>query len=103
MQTIPLDPIPNQSLSAQLDGRFWSFRITDVGGVMAVDVTRDNVTLLSGVRVLAGELLLPFPYLEDGNFILLTDGDALPAYDQFGVTQTLVYVSAEEMAVIADA
>lgn len=98
MMEIGLAAVPNQALSVQLDDRFYEIEIKDAGGVMAATITRDGETVISGVRITAGSPLLPYPYQEAGNFALVTDDDALPYWDQFGITQFLVYVSDAEIA-----
>lgn len=95
MIEVPLEAVPNQSLSIRLDDRRWLLRIVDCGDVMAADVTLDDVSLVAGVRIVAGTPIVPYAYLRDGtgNFILLTESCALPDYRQFGVTQRLLYES----------
>lgn len=94
---IPLDDVPNQELTVRLDDARYVLRLKVAGAVMVADITRDGVTLLQGTRVLAGEPILPYKYQEAGNFLLITDDDELPAYEQFGVTQSLVYLSIAEI------
>lgn len=98
MRDIALAAVPNQSLSVQLDGRFYDIAVRDVGDTVAFTISRDGETLISGARAAAGTPLLPYRYQEDGNFVLTVEGDALPYWDQFGVTQFLVFVSADELA-----
>lgn len=102
MRTIPLSQEPNQSFTVTLDGIRWGLRFVTSIGVTVCDIARDGVTILTGGRVLAGEPLIPYRRLEDdsGNFIFVSDGDALPEHSQFGVTQTLVYMSAAEIAAL---
>lgn len=98
MIDVGIAAVPNQSLSIQLDERFYDIQLRDVGGGMAATIARDGVTLVSGARVVAGTPLLPYRYQESGNFLITTDAEALPYYDQFGVTQFLVYLTAAELA-----
>lgn len=98
MRNIPLAAIPNQSLSVRLDDRRLVLRLKEASGVMVADLDRDEVRIISGVRVLAGEPIIPYKYLEEGNFILLTLDDELPDWRQFAATQNLVYLSPEELA-----
>lgn len=98
MIDVGIATIPNQSLSIQLDGRFYEIELREANGVMAATITRDGVTLISNTRVMAGGPLLPYRYQESGNFIMTTDGEAIPYWDQFNVTQFLVYLSADELA-----
>lgn len=98
MRLVPLAAIPNQSFTATLDQVRWVVRLVEASGVMAADVTRDGVLLLTGQRIVAGEPIVPYRYLQTGNFIFLTDGDDLPQWSLFGFSQYLFYLSADEIA-----
>lgn len=98
MIDIGIAALPNQSLTIQLDERFYEIELREANGVMSATITRDGVTLVSNIRVTAGTPLLPYRYQESGNFIMTTDGEAIPYWDQFNVTQFLVYLSAAELA-----
>lgn len=98
MIDVSLAAIPNQSLSIQLDGRFYDIQVREINGAMAASITRDGVAIVSGQRIVAGTPLLPYQYQEAGNFLLLTGEEALPFWDQFGITQFLVYVTPAELA-----
>ena len=98
MIDVGIAALANQSLSIQLDERFYEIELREANGVMSASITRDGVVLISNVRVTAGTPLLPYRYQEAGNFIMTTDGEAIPYWDQFGVTQFLVYLSAAELA-----
>lgn len=99
MQTITLQPIPNQSFSVRLDNSFYEFTIKETAGCMSLTLSRDNVILVEGLRIVAGTPLIPYNYLQKGNFLILTANDDLPFYDQFGITQNLYYVSPDEIEV----
>jgi hypothetical protein len=98
MQAIPLDAIPNQSLFVRLDGARYRLTLKEAGGMMAVTIERDGVTLVTGARAVAGFPLLAHPYLQAGagNFLFVCDG--IPYFADFGSTCTLVYASAAEVA-----
>jgi hypothetical protein len=98
MMVIPLQAAPNQTFAIQLDGSRFVLTIKDAGGVMCADVTRDDVLLVSGLRLVAGTPLLPYPFMERGNFAFVTEDDELPYYTAFGTTQALVYLTADELA-----
>lgn len=98
MIEVGIAALANQALSIQLDERFYEIELREANGVMAATITRDGVTIVSNVRVTAGTPLLPYRYQESGNFIMTTDGEAIPYWDQFGITQFLVYLSADELA-----
>jgi len=98
MIDIGLAAVANQELAVQLGGRQYVIAMHEANGVMSATITRDGVTLVSNVRVTAGTPLLPYRYQESGNFLLTVDGEALPYWDQFGVTQFLVYLTTAELA-----
>jgi hypothetical protein len=101
MIDIGLAAVANQSLSVQLGERNYVIDFHEANGVMCVTLTRDGVVLVSGSRVTGGTPLLPYRYLEsgEGNFLVTVDNEEIPYWDQFGNTQFLVYLSAEELAV----
>lgn len=102
MQEIPISADPNQELTVRLDDRRYAIRLKAANGVMVADVTVDDVKILEATRVLAGEPIVPYAHLQGdaGNFVLLTDGDALPEWGEFGTTQFLVYLSPAEIAAL---
>lgn len=94
---IPLQVQPNQSFTMRLDGARYQIALKAAGSVMAADISRDGVTLLSGARLVAGTPLLPYRHLQAGNFVFLTSDDSAPWWELFA-TQTLVYLTAAEVA-----
>lgn len=97
MRTIPTAAVPNQSLSVRVDETRLVLRLKEANGVMVADLERDNETIILGTRVLAGEPIIPYRYLEQGNFLILTINDELPDWNLFGISQTLVYLTAAEV------
>lgn len=100
MIVIPISAIPNQNFTIQLDNSTYNFSLFTIINSVAVNLVRDNTALLSGTRVVAGYPVIPYRYLEIGNFIFLTQNDDLPDYTQFGITQSLIYASASELVSI---
>ena len=103
-QTIDIQPVQNQTFTTTIDGDFYDIAIFLAAGIMACNINRNNIAICSGQRIVGGSFLIPFFAYEgpSGNFLLLTskkDGQfELPNYTQFGLTQTLVYMSAQEIA-----
>jgi len=95
--TIQLSAIPNQSFSIRLDDHFYDITIKSTNGCMSVTIARDNIVILSNQRAVAGFPIIPYHYLESGNFIFLTQNDDLPDYTQFGITQSFVFISQSEL------
>lgn len=100
MIDIALQPIANQELSIPLEGSRYIITIKEANGVMAASITRDDVLVVSNTRIVADGLILPYraQWFGFGNFMLATQDEEIPYFDQFGITQFLVYVTAEEMA-----
>ncbi len=103
-QIIPLETLPNQSLSITLDNVRYSLRFRDLSDFMSVDISIDDTVILTGHRVVASQPLIPYRYLEGegGNFVFITELGDVPYWEQFGVTQDLLYFSSEEMSAIRD-
>jgi len=98
MRNIPLESTPNQSLTVNLDGRRWLLRIKECRGVMACDVSLDDVPILQGIRICPGTPIIPYEHLQgNGNFLLLVDREELADWRQFGMSQSLIYVSPGEI------
>jgi hypothetical protein len=107
MIQIPLQNIPNQSLSIQLnDNQFdLNFHATQdnldgTSGVISVDIIINNIVIVTGVRAVYGFPLIESHYLENGNFVFITQNDDYPDWRQFGITQFLIYASESELEII---
>lgn len=97
MREISLSAVANQKLSVTLDNRLYDITIKEANGVMAVTIVRDGITIQDGTRAIANSPLIPYRYLEKGNFIILTANGDYPYYTQFGITQFLYYASQTEL------
>ena len=107
MMQIPITNIPNQSLSFSADGNQYDIRIhatSDNGEpgseIMAFDITINNIVIITGIRAVAGFPIIPSIYLQNGNFVVLTNNDDLPDWNQFGISQQLMYASEAELSAI---
>jgi hypothetical protein len=94
---IPIQPIPNQSFSIQLDGNQFDITIRVAVNIMAADIIINNISIELGARIVAGYPLINYFYLQQGNLLLLTQNDEYPYYTEFGNTQTLVYLTIAEI------
>ncbi len=99
---VPLASVPNQSLSIQLDEKRYVLRLHNVGDLMCIDISIDEETILQGHRLVGSQPIIPYKYLErdGGNFIFATELGDYPFWDQFGVTQTLLYITRAELEAI---
>jgi hypothetical protein len=105
MIQIPLDAIPNQSLSVRLDSRRYEITVQATSRVVSATITRDDEMLVQGLRCATSTPLLPFRYLEDdaGNFVFLTEDGEYPDYTRFDSTHQLVYLNGAELASVRSA
>ena len=100
IQTITLANVPNQSFTTTLDNDRYDIAIYQTAGCMSCDVTRNEVAVVTGMRITTGEFFIPFFAYEgtSGNFILVTQGDALPDFTLFNTSQILTYMGASDIA-----
>ena len=99
MRVIPIKALPNQTLSALLDDNQWDIALRDCNGVISCSLSKNAVVIVENARAVAGMRILQAHYQEDGNFAIISNDEGIPDYRQFGVTQFLVYISADELAV----
>lgn len=97
---IILQAIPNQSFSVNVSNIEYSFIIKEANGIMAATISRNGTTILSGNRLVAGTPMIPYKYLEDGNFFITTQNGELPYYTEFNITQFMFYLSPAEIEAI---
>jgi len=102
MQLVPIQAVPNQSFSVTLDGNNYVLGIKYTNGCMSVSIVRNTVQIIENMRVVAGQLVIPFRHLESGNFFFTTANQQLPNYEQFNITQQLIYLSADELATLRE-
>lgn len=101
MKLITLQKIPNQEVIVTLDGSRYKIQIKSASGFMTYGVTRDGVIIIeNGNRIVNGAPLLPYKYMEAGNFILDVPDSELPDFTRFESTQFLVFASQEEIEAI---
>ena len=99
MQTINIAAIPNQSFSIQLESNFYFIELKEANGAMVISITRNSILLIENMICVIGTPLIPYEYLEDGNFFFTTDAvNSVPYYTAFGITQFLFYITQAEIA-----
>lgn len=97
-QTLPLEAVPNQSFFIRLEDVRYFVEIKEAGGMMSATIDRAGVRLVTGMRCAAGTPLLPYRYLETGNFMFVADPGVIPYFPDFGRSCLLVYLTAAEVA-----
>lgn len=104
MRQIPLQSVPNQSLSFTQDENRWEVTIKQAAASMIADVTINDVRVISGVRIPGDDFILPYTYMGvlQGNLMLTTQQELLPDWELFGQTQQLFYWTPDEMKALAN-
>lgn len=97
MREIMLQSVPNQQIDILVGGVPWRIEIKAVPGGMAASIWVDNELLISGTRILANGLILPFKYIAiHGNFIIDSGGNPID-WRQFGHSQSLYFIERDEL------
>lgn len=96
---IPLEVIPNQTLSTVLDSDRYDIALRDTGTSMVADFSINEEVIITGLRCVGGTPLIPYEYLrpQSGNFIFSTPDEQIPSWTNFSTTQFLFYFSALEL------
>lgn len=95
MFAIPLNPVPNQTVSFNVDGAFWQVHVYQSISFMCADIIVNGTPVVTGVRCFGGIALLPYSYMTApnfGNLIFDSDGD----WSKFGTTCNLFYLEQPE-------
>ena len=97
MREIMLQAVPNQRIDVSVGGMAWRIELKAITGGMAATVLADNEMLISGTRILANSLILPFKYLSVyGNFIIDSGGNPID-WQLFGRSQALYFIEPDEL------
>lgn len=94
---VPIQAIANQSFTITLENNFYQISLKETNGVMSSSIIRNDILIQSNARMASGYFLIPYKYQQSGNFFMLTDNGDYPYYDQFGITQYLLYITQAEL------
>lgn len=102
MQTVPLQPVPSQSTKVVLGGQNCQILVYQKPQGVFVDINADGVDIVVGI---IGRDAVPLVCREYTGFIgnllfIDTQGSDDPSYEGLGGRWTLVYLTAEEYALI---
>lgn len=93
MQTVPIQAIPSQTFTfIDPSNNTWEIGIKNVAMQMAFSISLNGTQLIQNCCAVAGYRIIPYDYLERGNFVLITQNLQVPDYTQFGINQTLVFL-----------
>ena len=101
MYSVPLEAIPNQTISFNVDNAYWQLHLYQSIDHVCADVYINGVNVIYGVRCFGGYGLMPYAYMYEpdyGNFVFDTDAD----WTNFGTSCNLYYLeNAEYVAFLA--
>ena len=102
MQTVPLRPVPSQSTKVVLGGQNCQILIYQKPQGCFIDINADGVDIVVGIIARDAVPLVCREYVGFvGNLLFIdTQGNADPSYDGLGSRWSLVYLTAEENALI---
>lgn len=102
MQTVPLQPVPSQSTKVVLGGQNCQILIYQKPQGCFVDINADGVDISVGTIARDAVPLISREYAGfSGNLLFIdSQGSADPSYEGLGDRWALVYLTAEEYAII---
>jgi len=102
MQTVPLQPVPSQSTKVVLGGQNCQIFIYQKPQGVFVDINADGVDISVGTIARDAVPLISREYAGFAGNLLFIDsqGSSDPSYDNLGARFDLVYLTAEEYALI---
>ena len=99
MQIVPLQPIPNQTLTVNLDGQITQINVYQRGASMFVDVLVNNVLIVGGVICQNLNRVVRSLYLGFQGDLAFMDnqGSTDPVYTGLGTRYSLAYIEPDEL------
>lgn len=98
MQSIPIQALPAQTFTyVDPANNQWNIGVQLVIEQLAFSFTLNGLPLIKNVTAVAGIRIIPYDYLENGNFVLITQSQQVPDYRQFGTTQHLLFLEAADI------
>lgn len=98
MNIIPIQSLPNQSFSVTLNGARFDISVIETNGVMSASIAINGTPVIENVRATASTFLLPYLYQENGNFLFLNMDEKIIYYTNFGISQSLIWLSPDDLA-----
>lgn len=99
MQIVPLQPIPNQTLTVNLDGQITQLNVYQRGANVFIDVLVNNVLIIGGVICENLNRIVRSLYLGFAGDLAFIDnqGSTDPVYTGLGTRYSLAYIEPDEL------
>lgn len=99
MYKIPLDKTPNQTFSIVLNGKDYRIAIRTIQNLTYMSVWVNSELLFYNQLCTPNAYVNPYNYVSvNGKFYFESLDNNYPNYTQFGVTQSLLFYTQEEVA-----
>ncbi|WP_420809778.1 phage baseplate plug family protein [Entomohabitans teleogrylli] len=94
---IPLEVLPNQSLTIRLgDNRYWIQIITISNSLMSISIARNDALLIQNQRAVSNQVILSQHNSKGyGNFVFVTPDETYPYYTEFNNGHELYFIPEE--------
>ena len=100
MRSVQIEAVPNQSFSFSVDNNQWQITLKSLAGIVAASLQLNGTGVIDNARCVANGLIIPYRYLENGNFFFSTANQELPDYTKFNISQSLIYLSPSDLLAI---
>ncbi len=99
MRTIPLQPLPSQSISVELAGQQCTIRLIQRESFLYMDLSVDGQAIMQGVPCLYANKMVRYSYLGfTGDLVFMDNsGQSHPYYDGLGDRFPLYYMEASDL------
>lgn len=97
MEVLEIQAIPNQEFSVVLEEVRYAISIRSTNGTVSVTIIRNGESVVDNARAVSGMRIIPSKYQESGNFVIVTKDFEIPDYTQFGISQSLIYITQSEI------
>jgi hypothetical protein len=89
--------IPNQTFSCDTPNGTYYFELMSFRGLMYVSISKDDVTLVNGVRIVQNKPIIPLGLARNGNFMFISNSEEYPTYKELDSSVKLVYITPEDL------
>jgi len=94
-----LAKVANQTFTVNVGAVRYDIELKNIGQFMEATIKRNSIPVVSGFRVVTGQVLMPYSNF-GGNFIFISDNDDIVTFNQFGVSQFFRWLDDEELAAL---
>lgn len=99
MYLIELDKIPNQTFTVMIDNTNYQVALRTIKGLTYISVWANGEVLFYNQLCMPNSFVNPFNYVStNGKFYFKSTTNDYPYFKDFGVTQTLYFLTKDEIS-----